>query len=391
MTRSLRTSALLLALALLLDRPPAGAAVAAAHPSATAAHPAAPSHPAAASPAPTPPADSPPGVLHAASRYAELLRGTLPILQRTPDVATLRSALGVARRAVAEIDRLSANSTLYGAPPADREALVEMAAKAHLNLALFETHTLEFDRARQEMSSARTLSEIIGRREFRTEWVALQEGAPGAGLVTRYQLLSLAEFEGALESIWTRARAVPFEIAGYGAESLKALELARTPPADAGSLEDLLVTRGAESMREAIRQGKLVFTAPLPPGLYRLRAGPGDDLDRAFVVPEVSEADPVVIDRARFTLLVDPRPGPRGPRFFLNGLEVTDLTTMPYGVYRVKVDPAYYPSAPWVVRFVLGEGISDKSHRSWTVFVPGGTPARFFLTRAPLGDRLFHR
>jgi hypothetical protein len=377
--RGSRVAALIVALAPLLVGPPAGAAGAAA------------TAPLAPLPAATPASEPSTSVLHAASRYAGLLRGTLPILQRRPDVATLRAALDVARRAVAEIDRLSANSMLYGTPPADREALMEMAARAHLHLALFETHDLEFDRARQEIASAKALSGIVGRRGFRTEWVALQEGAPGSGLVTRYQLLSLAEFEGALESIWARARDVPFEIAGYGADTLQSADLSRTPAAAPGSLEDLLAARGAGVMRDALRQGRHAFTAPLPPGLYRLRAGPGGDLDRAFIVPEVSEVDPIVIDRARFTLLADPRPGPHGPRFFLNGLEVTDLTTMPYGVYRVKVDAAYFPSAPWVVRFVLGEGISDKSHRTWTVFVPGDTPARFFLSRAPLGDRLFHR
>lgn len=330
-------------------------------------------------------------VLHEAGRYADLLRDDLPILERKPDALTVASVLEDARRTVAEIDRLMANAGIYGVSAKDRGALLDLAAQAHLRLALFETHGLEFDEARQEIARARSISSRMAGPEARVEWAALQDGAPGRGLVTRYRLLTVAEFEAALESIWLRARSVPFEFHGYAAEGLLAADLTRTPPATAGSLAERLISRGASILRDSLEQGKRSFTVSLPPGLYRLRTPAGSDLDRSFVVPEVAEADPVVLDRARFSLGVEPKPGPHGPRFFLNGVEVRDLTTMPYGVYRVKADRDYFTNAPEVVRFVLGEGITDKSPASWTIYVPAGEPAFFHLERSPLGDRMFRR
>ena len=125
----------------------------------------------------------------------------------------------------------------------------------------------------------------------------------------------------------------------------------------------------------------------LPAGVYRLLGRPGGDIDRGFVVPEATEVDTVIVDRARFALRLDPKPGPRGPRFFLNGLEVTDFTAMPYGVYRLKVDPDDYPTAPQIVRFLLGEGIPDKTRSSWTIYVPAGTTAVLQLDRGAPGSR----
>lgn len=330
-------------------------------------------------------------VLHAAALYAGLLRDAMPILERHPDAATLRGLLFDARHAAAEVDRLSANAAIYGASTRDRQSLQDLTAAAHLRLALFETRALEFDRGRQEIARARSLSDRLEDPAFRIEWAALQDGAPGAALVTRYHLLKLGEFEAALGSAWSRSRSVSFEFHGYGAETLLAADLVRSPEPDPGSLEELLVSRGAAILRQALDQGKRSATAPLPAGAYRFRAASGGDLDRSFIVPEVSEVDPVVVDRARFTLDVDPKPGIHGPRFFLNGFEVTDLTTMPYGAYRVKVDADYFPDAPEMVRFIMGDGVPDKSRASWTIYVPGGGSARFRLDRSPLGTRLLRR
>ena len=89
----------------------------------------------------------------------------------------------------------------------------------------------------------------------------------------------------------------------------------------------------------------------------------------------------VLFDRARFALRLDPKPGPKPPRFFLNGIEMTDLDRLPFGVYRLKVDLAEYPSAPQIVRFVIGEGIPDKTRTSWTMYVPAGSTAILALDR----------
>jgi hypothetical protein len=323
-----------------------------------------------------------------ARRYADLLGDGVAVLSRDPDATTLRSLLYDARRAVAEIDRLVANAAIYGTPPAERRALLDLAAGAHLNLALFETHGLEFERARQEVDRARALSGRLEDPGYRTAWVALEDGAAGRGLVTRVHALTLPDFQAALGSIWSRARAVSFEVTGYGPETVLAADLTRTPSPRPGGLIDRLVARGTTLFREALGRDGRSFVVPLPPGLYRLRGRGRSELDRSFIVPEASEVDPVVLDRARFSLRVEPRPGPAGPRFFLNGLEVTDLTTMPYGVYRVKADPQSFARAPQVVRFVLGEGITDKSASAWTIYVPGGTEARFQIERAPLGERI---
>lgn len=329
--------------------------------------------------------------LHLAQSYSRLMRSTLPALAGNPDAATLWAALHDARRLVAEIDRLSANASIYGAPLRDRQSLQDLAAEAHLRLALFETHGLEFDRARQEIGRAKAISDAVEAPEFRVEWAALAAGEPGKGLVTRYHLLTLPEFEAALGSIWSRARPVRLEFSGYSSDDLSVTELSRSPRAPPGSLDERLLARGASLLREALDKGQKSFGVPLPAGLYRLKGRPGSDLDRAFAVPEVSDLEPVVIERARFALKVDPKPGPRGPRFFLNGIEVADLTAMPYGVYRVKVDEGYLRGAPEIVRFVLGEGIPDKTRTDWTIYVPGGGSAQLSLDRPPLSERLFRK
>lgn len=327
------------------------------------------------------------GALELGGRWAALLRGSVSILDRRPDPATIQAALTDARRAVAEIDRLSANAAIFQAVPQDRQKLQDLAAAAHLNLALFETHGLEFDRARQEIGRAKALSDLVQTDSFRTEWAAIPAGEPGKALTTRYNLLTLPEFEAALGSIWSRARPVPFEFRGITAEELAQMRLSPATMPPAGSLDERLLLRGTSELRAAVEKAKPTFTVPLPPGVYRLQGRPAGDIDRTFVVPEATDVDSVLVDRARFSLRLDPKSGPRPPRFFLNGFEVSDLTKMPYGVYRLKADADDYPTAPQVVRFVLGEGIPDKTRTSWTIYVPAGTPATLSFDRGPAQRR----
>jgi hypothetical protein len=320
-------------------------------------------------------------VLAMAGAWAGLLRESIPILDHRPDPETIRAAVEEARRAVVEIDRLSANAAIFQAAPAERQRLQDLAAAAHLNLALFETHGLDFDRARQEIARARSLSDIVVGDGFRTEWVSLQAGQPGRALQTRFNLLTLAEFEAALGSIWYRARPVPIEFRGFTTQDLGQVRLVPASSPPPGSLEERLLLRGSALLRAALDRGQSSFTVPLPAGLYRLQGRPGGDVDRGFVVPEATDVDSILVDRARFALRIDPKPGPKPPRFFLNGLEVTDLSAIPYGVYRLKVDPDTYPTAPQIVRFVLGEGIPDKTRTSWTIYVPGGSTSVLALDR----------
>jgi len=321
------------------------------------------------------------GALELGGRWAALLRDSVAILDRRPDPATIQAVVGDARRAVAEIDRLSANAAIFQAAPQDRQKLQDLAAAAHLNLALFETHGLEFDRARQEIARARALSDLVQSDAFRTEWAAIPSGEPGKALQTRYNLLTLSEFEAALGSIWSRARPVPFEFRGITAEDLAQMRLAPATTPPPGSLDERLLLQGTTQLRAALEKARPAFTVSLPPGVYRLQGRPSGDIDRTFVVPEATDVDTVLVDRARFALHLEPKLGPRPPRFFLNGFEVTDLTKMPYGVYRLKADANDYPTAPQVVRFVLGEGIPDKTRTSWTIYVPAGTPAALSFDR----------
>lgn len=342
-------------------------------------------------PVAAPPVDPGAALVRSAGRYNDILRDALPVLSNPADTATLRAVLADGRRAAAEIDRLSANAAIFQLADRDRQALQNLAAEAHLHLALFETHGLEFDRARQELARARALSDRLQDPDLRTEWLALQEGGPGQGLRTRYQLLTISEFEAALQGLWSRARVVPFEAVGFEAAALQSIDLTRVPAADPGTFDDLLVSRGAAALREALQQGKRQIEIPLPAGAYRLRGGANVDLDRMFLVPELSDVDPIVIDRDRFSLALLPKPGANGPRFFLNGIEATDLSTMAYGVYRVKADPGTYPAAPEALRFAVGEGSPEKSREIWTIYVPAGSLFTLPLDKASLSQRLFHR
>jgi hypothetical protein len=327
------------------------------------------------------------GILESARHYADIIRQTLPLLERRPGPAAVVAAQHDARRAVAEIDRLLANAGIFEVPMPDRQRLQALSAAAHLHLALLETHGLEFERARQEISRARAISDAVEQPEFRTEWVALQTGQPGGALLTRFNLLTLSEFESALWSAWNRARGVSFEFRGFTTQDLSLVQLQPASIPSPGSLDDRLLRRGAVLLRETLGKGRPSFTVPLPPGVYRLVGRPGGDIDRGFVVPESTEVDTVYIDRAHFALRLEQKPGLERPRLFLNGLERTDFNTLPYGVYRLKADPEIYPTAPQIVRFVLGEGIPDKTRSSWTLYVPAGVPAVLQLDRGSSGAR----
>ena len=326
-------------------------------------------------------------VLESAERFASVLRDTVPLFDRRPDPPTLDAAADDARRAVAEIDRLSANAAIFQSAPADRQKLQDLAAESHLRLALYETYALELDRARQEIARARALSDIVDGPDYRTEWSAHQTGQPGRALLTRWNLLTVPEFEAALGSISWRARPVPFEFRGVTTQDLSQVRLTAVAPPPIGSLDERLLLRGTALARAALERGQSAFTAPLPPGAYRLQGRPGGEIERTFVVPEATDADAVLVDRARFSLRLDPKPGPRPPRFFLNGVEVASLESMPYGVYRLKADPDEYPSAPLVVTFVLGDGIPDKTRTSWTIYVPAGGGTVLALDRGAAGRR----
>lgn len=336
-----------------------------------------------------PGAETAASAMNLAEQLGMTLRDYLPMLQGAPDSETIRAILFDARRTVVEIDRLTANASVYGISTRDKVRIEDVAAVAHLRLALFETHGLGFDVARSEIERARSLSAALKLPDFRIEWMSVQDGAPGDALVTRFRLLTLVEFEAALASIWFRAREVPFEFGGYGQAELLDADLVRIPPPPDRSLDARLLARGRLLLRRALDSGHFGFTVPLPPGLYRLEGNAMTHLSRTFVIPEVSDIDPVVIDEERFSLKVDPKPGPRGPHFFLNGIEVTDLTTMPYGVYRVESEEGYFKGAPDMIRFIPGDGIPDKTRTSWTIFVPtdGSTDLRF--ERLPLRERLF--
>jgi len=319
--------------------------------------------------------------LHIATRWADLLRESIAVLEHSPDAATVWAALYDARRITAEIDRISSTAVILEASERDRQLLRDMAAEAHLNLALLETHGLEFEQARREISQARMLSDLVSHPDFRTPWVALQSGAPGQALVTHYKLLTLAEFESALEAVWHRVRKVPIEFDGLDTESLLQVSLKRDDAPENGSLEDRLLEQAVVEARQKLEKGIARMDLALPPGLYRIRVGPDEKLSRRFIVPEVTTVDRVVIDRARFDLKLTPKPGPDGPWLFLNGIEVTDWSSMPYGVYRVKADKDEFPMAPEVVEFILGEGIPDKTRTSWTIYVPAGGTTRLRLGR----------
>ena len=332
--------------------------------------------PRAASPSAAPAGDEVKSSLHIAARWSDVLRESIAVLEHAPDGKTVWAALYEGRRIAAEIDRISSTAVILEASERDRQLLRDMAAEAHLNLALLETHGLEFEQARREISQARMLSDHISHPDFRTPWVALQSGEPGQALVTHYKLLTLAEFESALQAVWHRVRRVPIEFNGLDTETLLQVSLKREDLPETGSLEDRLLEQAVIEAQEKLEKGISRMDLALPPGLYRIRVGPDEKLSRRFIVPEATTVDRVVIDRARFELKLNPRPGPDGPWLFLNGIEATDMTSMPYGVYRVKGDRDRLSNTPEIVEFILGEGIPDKTRTAWTIYVPAGGTSR---------------
>jgi len=78
----------------------------------------------------------------------------------------------------------------------------------------------------------------------------------------------------------------------------------------------------------------------------------------------------------------------RGPRFFLNGVEVTNLGSMAYGYYRVRADQAFIKEVPERIRFIPGLGVDNRSRSTWTIFVPEGKIGMLRFGAAPLGGRL---
>ncbi len=118
-------------------------------------------------------------MLRLAEHYESAVREMLPLLERQADAATLWTALYDARRSVVELDRILANAAIFSASNRDREQLRERAARSHLRLALFETHGLEFERARDEIERARSLSDALRAPEFRIEWVAIRGPTQG--------------------------------------------------------------------------------------------------------------------------------------------------------------------------------------------------------------------
>ncbi len=323
-----------------------------------------------------------------AGQYAAQVRSFLPLLGGPADPKLLAAALGDARRAVAEIDRVVAGVPALGPSRSDALILRQTAAAAHMQVALFETRAFDFDGARGEADRAREILGSDAADGFRAEWSILQEGAPGRALISRTQYLTLAEFEAALRALWSRARPVAFDFSSVAARDLADLDLEAVAGSPLQTPDRPPVERGANLLRQTIAAGQRTFSVPLPPGTYRLRGRPGSGLDRVFVVPEASEVDPVVLAPTRFALHVEPVDRARGPRFFLNGVEVANLESMAYGYYRVRADRSFIREVPDRIRFIPGLGVDNRSRNTWTIFVPEGKIGVLRFGAAPLGGRL---
>ena len=323
-----------------------------------------------------------------AGQYAAQVRSFLPLLEGPLDPKLLSAALGDVRRAVAEIDRVVAGAPALGPARADALALRQTAAAAHLQLSLYETRVFDFEGARGEVDRAREILGADAAEGFRAEWSVLQEGAPGRALLSRTRYLTLEEFEAALRALWSRARPVAFDFTSVPARDLGDLTLELSAGSPMQTPDRPPVEGGARLLRQAIASGQRTFSVPLPPGTYRLRGRPGSGLDRIFVVPETSDVDPVVLGPARFALTIEPVDRARGPRFFLNGVEVTNLGSMAYGYYRVRADQAFIKEVPERIRFIPGLGVDNRSRSTWTIFVPEGKIGVLRFGAAPLGGRL---
>ncbi len=322
-----------------------------------------------------------------AGQYAAQVRSFLPLLEGAPEEALLSAAVTDARRAVAEIDRVVVGAPVLGPSRDDVRDLHRTAAAAHLQLALLETRSFDFDAARGDVDRARDILGQESTDDFRAAWSVRQEGTPGSALITRSEYLSLAEFEAALRTLWSRARQTVFDLTGAATRDLPELTLETAPEGSVKPPDRPLVARGAMLLRRAISSGERTFSVPLPPGTYRLgRTGGGPD--RTFVVPEEADGDPIVLGAARFALTVEPADRSRGPRFFLNGVEVNSLGSMPFGYYRVKADDSFIQGAPERIRFIPGLGVDNRSRSTWTIFVPEGKSSVLRFGAAALGGCL---
>jgi hypothetical protein len=315
------------------------------------------------------------------------VRAYLPLLGGAADPATLSAALADVRRAVAEIDQVVAGASPQGPALIDPGGVRRDAATVHLHLALFETRAHDFEGARREIERARQILNGAAPDTFPVAWAARQEGGPGEAPIIAYEFVSLAEFETLLGLFWSEARPIVFDFNTVDKRDLSRIEMAEAPGVPAREADRPLVERGAALLRQAIASGERSVSVPLPPGTYRLSGPPGSGLDRTFVVPESSDPDPVVVGADRFALRIAPDGRGRGPRFFLNGVEVSELDAMPYGYYRVKVGEEVLKDAPTLIRFIPGLGIDNKSKSRWTVFVPRGEMTVLRFGAAPPGGR----
>ena len=336
---------------------------------------------AAAAPA-TPPSD---GASALAADYALQIRAYLPLLDRSPDAALLQGAIGDVRRAVSEIDQQVASTG--AAAIFDPTGVRAGAAAAHLHLALFETRAGDSEAARREVDRARELLGASALDAFRAPWTVRPEpGGPGRAPITRYDMLTFGDYETLLKAEWSAVRSVPLDLNTIPDRDVPGIDLA---PSGAPRESDRpLIERARAQLRDAIAANRKTFSIALPPGTYRIAGRPGADLERIFVVPEIAPIDPVVLGADRFALRITPSDPERGPRFFLNGVEVTDRGAMPYGIYRVAADPEFVSDAPSTIRFIPGLGLDNRSRSAWTIFVPRGEMTELRFGGAPLGGHL---
>jgi hypothetical protein len=311
----------------------------------------------------------------------------LPLLDAPAEPGLLSAALVDVRRAVAEIDQVVASAMPAGPGNFDPDGVRGSAAAAHLHLAAFETRTRDFEGARRDVERAR---QLLGTRAdtFLVPWAARQDTGPGRAPVTHYEMRTLAQFEALLRASWSEGRPIAFDLSHVDAKELSAVVLSATPASLTRESDRPLVERGAALLHESVSSGRRSFSIPLPPGIYRVSAGPGSGIDHSFLVSEASEPDPVVVGAQRFALRLTIAGRTHTPRFFLNGIEVRDLTSMPYGYYRVDADREFIKDAPALIRFVPGPGLNNKSRSVWTLVVPAGEMTELRFGAAALGSRL---
>jgi hypothetical protein len=324
-----------------------------------------------------------------AAHYAEQVNDLLPLLDGSTDPVVLSAALADVRRAVAEIDRVVASAAVSDPGGFDVGGIRAVAATAHLHLAAFATLDGDLDEARLNVERARQLLGD-GAATVQVPWAMHQDGGPGRAPVTSYELRTVADVESLLRATWSEARPVAFSLDTVAPDDLPGLTLSGEPGSTGRDSDLPLVEAGAGLFHDHLAAGETSFSIPLPPGLYRVRGQAGSGPDRTFVVPEASETDPVIIGTQRFVLHVAVAGRSHTPRFFLNGVQVRDLSAMPYGYYRVDADRTVLTNAPEVIRFVPGSGASDRSRTVWTVYVPAGGMTELRFGAAALGNHLWN-